>query len=149
MAELLELRVDDRSLEDSEALLKHAATEAAPTVSRPKRRRLELSARNLLVHYLVWSERDPRKIPRRLRIHPKQEKRSRIDGTPSRSVRSTTYHFLLVVGRCAYCDARTHPKDSRSYSPTKSALCRLRWPGGEITISGGLQKMRIECNRRS
>jgi hypothetical protein len=26
----LELRVDDRSLEDSEALLKHAATEAAP-----------------------------------------------------------------------------------------------------------------------
>lgn len=46
MAELLELRVDDRSLEDSEALLKHAATEAAPTVSRPKRRRLEPSARN-------------------------------------------------------------------------------------------------------
>ena len=46
MAELLELRVDDRSLEDSEVLLKHAATEAAPTVSRPKRRRLEPSARN-------------------------------------------------------------------------------------------------------
>jgi hypothetical protein len=46
MAELLELRVDDRSLEDSEALLKHAATEAAPTVSRPKRRRLEPSALN-------------------------------------------------------------------------------------------------------
>jgi hypothetical protein len=46
MAELLELRVDDRSLEDSEALLKHAATEAVPTVSRPKRRRLEPSARN-------------------------------------------------------------------------------------------------------
>jgi len=46
MAELLELRVDDRSLEDSEALLKHAATEAAPTVSRSKRRRLEPSARN-------------------------------------------------------------------------------------------------------
>lgn len=44
MAELLELRVDDRSLEDSEALLKHAATEAAPTVSRPRRRRLEPSA---------------------------------------------------------------------------------------------------------
>ncbi len=84
MAELLELRVDDRSLEDSEVLLKHAATEAAPTVSRPKRRRLEL-----LVDYLVRSERDPRKIPRRPRIHPKEEKRSRIDGTPSRSVRST------------------------------------------------------------
>lgn len=46
MAELLELRVDDRSLEDSEASLKHAATEAALTVSRPKRRRLEPSARN-------------------------------------------------------------------------------------------------------
>jgi hypothetical protein len=46
MAELLELRVDGRSLEEPEALLKHAATEAAPTVSRPKRRRLEPSARN-------------------------------------------------------------------------------------------------------
>ncbi len=45
MAELPEL--DDRSPEDSEAvLLKHAATEALRTVSRPKRRRLEHPTRN-------------------------------------------------------------------------------------------------------
>ncbi len=45
MAELPEL--DDRSPEDSEAvLLKHAATEALRTVSRPKRRRLEYPTRN-------------------------------------------------------------------------------------------------------
>ena len=108
-------------------------------MSRPNRGRLERSARNLLVLYLVWSERDLPKSSRRLRIHPKK-KRGRTSTEPFPFRLQHHVPFLLLVGTMIRELIEGLPELSTSENI-------LKWPAGEI--SGGLQMMRIECNRRS
>ena len=107
MAELPELY--GRRPRDSEALLKHTATEAAHTVSRPKRRRLERTPRKYFTLYgrnvtLGNLPEDYISTQRRKEVAHRR--------SPTRSVCSTTYHLLLAVGRSTYYDTRTHRKTS-------------------------------------
>ena len=73
-------------------------------MSRPNRGRLERSARNLLVLYLVWSERGLPKSSRRLRIHPKKKRgRTSTEPFPFR-----LQHHVPFSTTSRYHDTRTH-----------------------------------------
>ena len=142
MAELPELY--SRRLRDSEALLKHTATEAAHTVSRPKRRRLERTPRKYFTLYgrnvtLGNLPEDYVSTQRRKEVAHRRN--------PTRSVCSTTYHLLPAVGRSTYmiCGpiGRLRPTE---LSTSKNIL---EWPRRRDMRRVAEDEDRTECNGRS